>query len=373
MRDFLAALSRFPWRRASQVLRQRLEHDQIALTTSSLTFTTTIALVPFITVVLAVFTAFPMFGKLQGVLQQWLVDSLVPENIARQVLGYLTQFAGKASRLGAVGLVVLLGTALALVLTIDRTLNRIWRVQRVRPLRQRVMMYWAVLTLGPLLLAAVLASTSYVLTMSGTVLGAGRGGAVALRWVLNVCEFLLLAGGVAALFKTVPHTHVAWRHAWVGGLLVSLGFELAKKGLTLYLAGVPTYNAVYGTFATLPILLVWMYLAWGIVLVSAELVAALPDLIQGPAAPGEEHGPQGVEALDLAFKVLQELKLPVGTQIDQNADFSYGKTQAELAAAIGVAPSRMESVLLQLAQLDHIGRIEELDGRAPRYVRLSGQ
>ena len=105
-----------------------------------------------------------MFSTLQAVLQKWLVESLIPDNISRQVLGYLTQFSGKASKLGVVGVAVLLTTALALILTIDRTLNRIWRVRRPRPLGQRVLIYWAAITLGPLLLGASLAMTSFAIT-----------------------------------------------------------------------------------------------------------------------------------------------------------------------------------------------------------------
>ena len=145
-------LSQFPWKSTAHTLRERFASDHLPLTASSLTFTTTIALVPFFTVALAVFTAFPMFSTLQAVLQKWLIESLVPDTIARQVLGYLTQFSGKASQLGAVGIAVLFITALAMILTIDHTLNAIWRVRRVRPLRQRVFIYWAAITLGPLLL-----------------------------------------------------------------------------------------------------------------------------------------------------------------------------------------------------------------------------
>jgi membrane protein len=119
-RELLADLSRFPWHSTALTLRERFREDRLGLTAGSLTFTTMIALVPFFTVALAVLTAFPMFSKMQGALQAWLVQSLVPDAIARQVLGYLTQFAGKASRLGAFGLGFLFVSALALVLTIDR-------------------------------------------------------------------------------------------------------------------------------------------------------------------------------------------------------------------------------------------------------------
>src|SRR5215207_8934914 len=153
VRHLLADLARFPWKSTAITLGERFREDRLGLTASSLTFTTTMALVPLFTVALAVFTAFPMFGKLQGTLQGWLVQSLIPDAIARQVLGYLTQFAGKASRLGTVGLAALVITAFALVLTIDRTLNGIWRVKRPRPLAQRVLIYWGAITLGPVLLA----------------------------------------------------------------------------------------------------------------------------------------------------------------------------------------------------------------------------
>jgi membrane protein len=149
LQDLLSDLSRFPWRGTALTLRDRFREDHMGLTASSLTFTTSIALVPFFTVALAIFTAFPMFSKLQGALQAWLIQSLIPDNIARQVLGYLTQFSRQANKLGIAGLAVLLVTAIALILTIDRTLNGIWRVKKARPLTQRVLIYWAAITLGP--------------------------------------------------------------------------------------------------------------------------------------------------------------------------------------------------------------------------------
>ncbi|MCE1250254.1 MAG: YihY family inner membrane protein, partial [Comamonadaceae bacterium] len=141
-----AQLARFPWRSTLHMLRARFREDKLGLTASSLTFTTMLALVPFATVALAAFTAFPIFGKAQELLQRWLIDSLIPETIARQVLDYITQFAAKASRLGVAGFSVLLLTTLMLILTIDRTLNTIWRVRRLRPLGQRVLIYWAAIT-----------------------------------------------------------------------------------------------------------------------------------------------------------------------------------------------------------------------------------
>ena len=234
--------STVPWRDAALTLRERFREDRLGLTASSLTFTTTIALVPLITVALAVLTAFPMFAKFQDVLQKWLIESLIPDNIARQVLGYLNQFSGKASKLGAFGLAALVTSALALVFTIDRTLNTIWRVRNTRPFGQRVLVYWSAMTLGPVLLGASLSMTSYALSASRGLVVALPGG---VGFLLDVLQFLLVAGGMAAMFHFVPNTFVRWGHAWMGGLFVSAGLEVAKKLLALYLSKVPTYYSAF--------------------------------------------------------------------------------------------------------------------------------
>src|SRR5688500_15485167 len=205
LRQLLADLARFPWRNTLLTLRERFREDRLGISASSLTFTTTIALVPFFTVALALFTAFPIFGKLQQTLQAWLVQSLVPDAIARQVLGYLTQFAGKASRLGGLGLAALVVSAVALILTIDRTLNGIWRVRRPRPLPQKILIYWAAITLGPMLLALSLGTTSYLVSASR---GLVKGVPGVLTFAINTVEFVLLAGGLAALYRFVPNTPV---------------------------------------------------------------------------------------------------------------------------------------------------------------------
>ena len=313
---------------------------------------------PFFTVVLAVFTAFPMFSKLQGALQGWLVQSLIPDSISRQVLGYLTQFAGKASRLGVAGLAVLFFTALALVLTIDRTLNGIWRVKRPRPLAQRVLVYWAVMTLGPLLLASSLSLSSYVLSASRGLVAAMPGG---VRFVLDVLEFVLLAAGLAALYRWVPNTPVRRSHAWAGGLFAAAGIELAKRLLAIYIGMVPTYSAVYGAFATFPILLVWIYMAWVIVLLGAVVAAYLPALLAGVGRRGGGHGWQ----FQLALETLQALNA-----IKSSAQRGLSMTQ--LAQQLDLDPLQLEPVLETLVTLDWIGRLNEIDDEeATRYVLLA--
>ena len=358
IRAFAKGLSTFPWKSTALTLRERFRADRLGLTASSLTFTTTIALVPLVTVALAVFSAFPMFGKLQLVLQKWLVESLIPDNIARQVLGYLTQFAGQANRLGSIGLVALFGTALALMLTIDRTLNAIWRVRQPRPLAQRMLLYWSAMTLGPLLLGASVTMTSFAVSESKGLVG-GMPGAVA--FLLDAIQYALLAAGTAALYHYVPNTDVKWPHAWAGGLFVSTAMELAKKLLVLYLGKVPTYSVVYGTFATVPILLVWIYLAWVIVLLGAVITAYLPSLRSGVVRRDLGAGWR----FQLALESLQQLHQARNTP-------AKGLTVYQIAAALRVSHLGIESALEALVQLDWVARLAEApeNGEA-RFVLLA--
>ena len=358
LQTLMGDLSRFPWRHTLLTLRDRFREDRMGLTASSLTFTTSIALVPFFTVALAVFTAFPMFSKLEGALQDWLIQSLIPDNIARQVLGYLTQFSRQANKLGVAGLAVLLVTAIAMILTIDRTLNGIWRVRKTRPLTQRVLIYWAAITLGPLLLAASLALTSYVLSASRGLVGALP---VSLRFLLDLVQFALVAGGVAALFRYVPNTYVRWAHAWVGGIFVAAGIELAKKALTLYLSAVPAYSLVYGAFATLPILLVWIYVSWVIVLMGAVIAAYLPSLLAGVARRGGAHGWQ----FQLAIEVLQQLHVA-------HHSARKGISASQLAVRLQVDVLQLEPVLETLLALDWAGQLDEAkDNTEARYLLMA--
>ncbi len=354
LQELLNDLSRFPWKTTALTLRERFREDRLGLSASSLTFTTTIALVPLFTVALALFTAFPMFAKFQDVLQKWLVESLIPDNIARQVLGYLTQFAGRAGRLGWAGLTVLFFTALSLVFTIDRTLNAIWRVRRPRPLGQRMLVYWTAITLGPLLLAGSLTITSYIITTSRGMVGGMPGG---LRLLLDSVEFLMIAGGLAATYHYVPHTAVKWGHAWTGGIFAAAGIELAKNLLALYLKMVPTYSVVYGAFATLPILLVWIYVAWAIVLLGAVTAAYLPSLLAGVSRRAVVPGWR----FRLSLELLQAL---VGAR--------RGLTLMQLAEQLHVDPLQLEPLVDTLVGLDWVGRLVD-DGHdgMPRLVLLA--
>ena len=358
---FWADLSHFPWGETIYTLRARFREDRMGLTASSLTFTTIIALVPFFTVALAIFTAFPIFSKMQGALQAWLIDSLIPDYIARQVLGYLTQFSKQANQLGVAGLAVLLVTAIALILTIDRTLNGIWRVKKIRPFTQRVLIYWSAITLGPVLLGASLALTASLVTTTSGLISAMP---FSLRFFLSAFQFALVAAGLAALYRYVPNTYVKWAHAWAGGIFAAAGIEVAKKALALYLTNVPTYSMIYGAFATLPILLVWIYVAWVIVLMGAVIAAYLPSLLAGVSRRGGGHGWQ----FQLAVEVLQRLNSAKDAS-------NRGCSASSLAVALQIDVLQLEPVLGVLTELDWVGQLvlnpDAAAGEESNYILLA--
>jgi Predicted membrane protein len=215
-------------------------------------------------------------------------------------MGAITQFSTRASQLGTVGLVALVVSALAMMLTIDRALNTIWRVRKRRRIAQRVVVYWAAVTLGPLIFAISLSATSYAASASRGLLGDMPRG---LGFAVATFDFLLETFAVAALFRFVPNTPVRWRHALYGGLFVALCMAVSKRALTAYFGAVPTYALVYGAFATLPIFLVWIYLSWVIILLGAVVAAYAPlvgkHVARWPDTPGADF--------HLALVVLGEL------------------------------------------------------------------
>ena len=345
----------FPWRRAISLLSHRFAADRLGQTAGALTFTTLIALVPLLTVALAVVTAFPVFDQFQTVLQRWLVESLIPESISRQVLGYLTQFTTKASRLGSFGFAALMVSAVALILTIDRSLNSIWRVRQQRAWGQRLLLYWAALTLGPLLVAAGLLTMASVITWSG---GSLRYQGPGVKMALGALEFLLLWGGISTLYRLVPNTYVAWRPVLLGSFVTALVLEGARSVLAWYLASMPTFSLIYGTFATVPILLVWIYTTWVVVLLGAVLVASWPSLSQGMSDTHDPHAGQNFALALGCLRLLQQARLQ-GTG---------GLGLDGLAQPLQADPWQVQEVLDTLVQLDWVGVLNE--PQDPRFALL---
>jgi len=343
----------FPWRNTASTLRERFIEDRLGVTAGSLTFTTTIALVPLFTVALAIFSIFPMFARMEEVLHERLFNGLIPGAIAQQVSTYLLEFSSKARQMGWVGALGLLVTALIMIFTIDETLNEIWRVRRMRSYTQRLLVYWGLLTLGPLLIGLSLTISSYALSVSqGWVVGAFP----AFLGLLDVLEFGAVVLTIAALYHYVPNAHVRWSHALWGGLFVALAFDLAKRLLAWYLATVPTYSVIYGALATLPILLIWVYLVWVIVLLGAVVAAYLPSLLAGVARRGDTPG----WGFQLALETLAELAA------DRHQG-GRGLPLEQLAKKLKVNDLQLEPPVETLLDLDWIGKLAEDEAR---YVLL---
>ncbi len=218
-----------------------------------------------------------------------------------------------------------------------------------------MLVYWAAATLGPLLLGVSLSMTSYALYASRGIVSDLPGG---VSLLLNIVEFALTVGAVAGLFRYVPNTHVQWTHALAGGLFVAGAFEFAKWMLAVYLKQVPTYSALYGTFATVPIFLVWLYLGWVIVLLGAVIAAYAPSLsmkvVRRPATPGH--------VFLLAITLLRELHAARKQSI-------RGLSAAALSERLRTDPLQIEPILDELVALDWVGRLEEEGGA--RYVLLA--
>ena len=352
--DVRRDLARFPWRNTALTLRERFREDRLGETASSLTFTTVMALVPLFTVALAIFSALPAFANLETSVEKWLIQSLVPNEIARSVLKYLHQFSSKAGQLGWLGAGVLLATALALILTIDRKLNDIWRVRELRPFSQRVLTYWGVLTLGPLLLGGSISLTTYLFTASNGV-------AAGYVWLLDLFEYLVVVVALASLYYFVPNAKVRWSHAFIGGLLMAIGLEVVKRLLAIYIKATPTFSAVYGAFATVPILLVWLYMAWLIILFGAVMVAYLPSLLRGVSRRNDQAGWDYQVAIDI-LALLHHARQPIAGASVAGLSADY------LASALRIDALALEKPMAALTALDWVGRLDEDE---PRYVLIA--
>jgi len=264
------------WREARDLVRfarRRLLEERLPQVAGSLTFTTTLAIVPLLTIVLAIFTTFPVFGKLRTSLESYFVQMLMPRAISNTIISNLTQFASKATGLSAVGAVALIFTSAAMIGTIERALNQIWRVRQPRPLLQRVLVYWALVTLGPLAFGISLTITTQLFTATGSISSALPFVGALFYTLISVA---LTTGAYALLYMTVPNRYVDWRDAVWGGLVAAIAFEIAKRVFAVFIRQFPTYAIIYGALAALPLFLVWLYLSWMITLVGALLTAALP-------------------------------------------------------------------------------------------------
>jgi len=223
-------------------------------------------------VVLSVLSAFPAFHQLNDKIQDFIFLNFVPAS-GEVIRNYLQQFVDQASDLSGFGIIFLILTALFLMNTIDAALNHIWRAHRDRRLATKFLIYWSVLTLGPILLAVSIAITSYLVSLpffvENVMLGSMK--PTLLTWMPLMATTLALT----MVYVIVPNLNVPFYVGLIGGVLAALLFEVAKKGFTVYVTSVPTYSTLYGALAVIPIFLVWVYMSWTIVLLGAEISCSL--------------------------------------------------------------------------------------------------
>ena len=263
-RDRLQAFARFLW--------QRFRDDKCFETAGALSYTTLFAIVPMLAAVIAIVSVFPAFAGLRDSVTRFIFRSFVPA-AGETVQGYLLQFAGNASKLTLFGVLFLLASALMMMASIEDRFNRIWRVASRRKGTARLLLYWAALTLGPILVTAGVGVSSWVYAQPLWRGVAGHGVAGFRLWLL--APFLITWVGLSVLYQAVPNCRVRWRDAITGALVAAVLFEFARKGFAAYVQGVANYKEVYGALAAIPIFLIWVYLSWVIVLLGAILAAAL--------------------------------------------------------------------------------------------------
>ncbi len=250
----------------------RFKQERCIDMTSSLTFTTLLSLVPLITITLTVFSVFPQFTDFSVHAKNIILENMLPETGGKIISRYMEQFANNAARLTAVGIVFLAVTAMMMIYSIDSAFNKIWRVTRQRTVMQRVLVYWAVLTLAPILMGGSLSMTSWLIGMS---VGNLSHLSPIVLGMLKLVPIILATLAFAFLFRVVPNRFVPMRHAFIGGVVSALAFAAMSRGFAMYITHFPTYKLVYGAFASVPIFLLWIYLSWLTVLLGAVLTASL--------------------------------------------------------------------------------------------------
>ena len=240
---------------------------------SALAYTTLLSLVPLLTVMFAFGAGLPVFAKLSDAVQAFIFNNFVP-SFGSTVQEYLGGFSANARKLTVTGLAVLVLIALMLMATIDDALNTIWRVNNRRNPLARFLLYWAMITLGPVLVGAGLVATSYILSLPSV---SGMEGSFQLgRRLLSVLPFVTTTAAFILLYEFVPNCHVRLRHAVIGGFSAAVMFELAKYGFGIYVKSTST-EAIYGAIAIIPLFLVWIYTSWAIVLLGAHITFCIAE------------------------------------------------------------------------------------------------
>ncbi|WP_345811069.1 YihY family inner membrane protein [Paraburkholderia sp. PREW-6R] len=345
-------------KRLAQFAAQRSSEDRIAQVAGSLTFTTMLSLVPLATVAFALFTAFPIFASFQTSLQIFLADHLMPPQLNSQIFNYLNQFASKAKGLTTIGMIFLFVTAVMTMMTVESAFNVIWRVRKARPIAQRILVYWAIITLGPILIGVSLSISSYLFTQSMTFTAAQRMTPL-IEWALAGAALPLTAVAFTILYVYLPNCRVEWRDAVIGGVAAAVAFELAKRGFGYYVRRIPTYTAVYGAFAAVPLFLLWMYLCWFITLAGAMIASALPAIRIGQFHRPIFEGSNLFDSLELLARLAEA----------RDAG-KPGYTVQDLSRMLRRDMGTTVHLLDKLEEIEWIARLQE-EGRRPQFLLLA--
>lgn len=253
-------------------LYRRFNDVNVLQVAGSLTFTTLLALVPLFTVTVVIITAFPTFGDVTQRFNDFITSILIPAAGADVVRDYLIAFRAKASNLTAIGIIMMIITSLMLIQTIEQTFNRIWRVHKTRPIVTRFLVYWALLTLGPL-------AVGFGLSVWGMILKRSVSGIplpLLSVWIGAISPIMVMVLLLFFLYKIVPFRTVSSRHALIGAVVTALCLELIRRGFTFYISNFNSYQLIYGAFSAIPVFLLWLNLLWSVLLTGAVFTAALP-------------------------------------------------------------------------------------------------
>lgn len=311
-------------------LWHRFQEARILQAAGSLTFTTLLALVPLLTVMLVVMTTFPVFEKQSDHFIAFINGLFVPEG-ASVMIQYLQEFEAKAGKLTAAGIVVMALSALMLMQTIERTFDGIWRVHRQRPLLMRFCIYWAILTLAPVLIGTGISFSQYMSTWFPML-----SGQLHMLWALILDIILLFC-----LYYFVPNSRVVLWSALLGALLAGILLEATKWGFAMYVHHFNNYHLIYGAFAAIPLFLMWLNLLWNIILGGAVLTATLSSWKKNRYITDiwQNH-------FDAAVQILMLLK---SAQMDGKAINSQ-----DFRKRIDLDSESLHGVLSKLAQYDYV-------------------
>ncbi|WP_114239882.1 YihY family inner membrane protein [Dyella sp. C9] len=273
-RDRLSSFSRFLW--------QRFIDDKCFETAGALSYTTLVSLVPLIVASLAIFAAFPAFADARATLIEFVFSNFMPA-AGERVQEYLNGFADNASKLTGISVLVMFFSALSMMVSIEDRLNRIWRVRRQRGWVSRLLLYWAALTLGPVLIVGGIAVASYATAMP--ILGDAVGQLGLRQRLVSTLPFVVTFLTLMLIYMMVPNRRVRWQEAAIGALLGAVMFEIARWGFAHFIHHAHTYQQVYGAaLAAIPIFLLWIYMSWVIVILCASVAASMEAFeYQAPA------------------------------------------------------------------------------------------